>query len=186
MYRNSWVGCALAAGLFAAAAPLALAGASSASARIGSPPQADVKPFEGAKLSLTQAIAEAQKEMRGKTLEARFEVWHGKPAYLIRTYSAHQVWEGRIDANSGQLLGQPQTISASQLGPRVKSDVAALANAQTSLPDAVDKAEQHEGGKAIMASVETDHKGNASYDLDLVKDGHLHTAMIDADSGELR
>ncbi len=199
MYSIPSMRSTLVATVLLAAAPLALTGtalagtssdsadhSTSTSAHMGAPPRADVKPFEQAKLSLTQAIAEAQKEMRGQTLEAQFEVWHGKPAYLIRTYSAHQIWEGRIDANTGEPLGQPQTVSENQISPRVKSDVDAFQNAQTSLTQAVNKAEQQEGGKAIMASVMTDPKGNASYDLDLVKHGRLHVAMVDAKSGELR
>ncbi|MGH8227909.1 MAG: PepSY domain-containing protein [Steroidobacteraceae bacterium] len=156
------------------------------SAQMGAPPAADVKPFETAKLLLTQAISAAQKEMRGKTLSARFEVWHGTPAYLIRTYSAHQVWESRINAESGDAIGKPETVAESELGPKAKSDIAALANAETDLTDAVDKAERQQGGKAIMARVRTDSKGNAAYDLGLVKEGKIHTAMVDASSGQLR
>lgn len=38
---------------------------------VTSPPQADVRPFEHAKLSLVQAVTDAQKEMRGNILEAQ-------------------------------------------------------------------------------------------------------------------
>lgn len=187
---------ALATALLIAAAPFALAAAGSGSndtgpshthsAQMGTPPTADVKPFESAKLSLTQAVAAAQKEMRGKTLSARFEVWHGTPAYLVRTYSAHQVWESRVNAENGEAIGKPKTVPESDLGPKAKSDIAALANAQTDLTDAVDKAERQQGGKAIMARVRTDSKGNAAYDLGLVKEGKIHMAMVDASSGQLR
>ena len=78
------------------------------------PPQADIQPFEQAKLSLTltQVIAKAKDQRQGKTLEARFEVWHGKPVYFIRTSAANQLWEGRIDANTGDLVGRPCTRSS--------------------------------------------------------------------------
>lgn len=155
------------------------------STRLGAPPRADVKPFEDAKLSLSQAIASAQRESRGKPLAARFEMWHGKPVYLIRTYAANQIWETRVDANTGDAIGQPTTLSKSQLDPRMQKEVAALDNAQTSLTDAVNKAEQQEGGKVIMARLKP-VTGGVSYDVRLVKDGHLHTAMIDAQSGQLR
>jgi uncharacterized membrane protein YkoI len=155
------------------------------SARLGAPPRADVKPFENAKLSLTQALASAQSENRGKPLAARFEMWHGKPAYLIRTYSANKIWETRVDANSGDAIGEPTTVAESELGPQVKKEIKALDSAQTSLTDAVNKAEQQEGGKVIMARVKP-VSGGASYDIDLVKNGRLHTAMVDAQSGKLR
>lgn len=159
-------GAALSAAMWLAAAPLA--------------------PFDSAKLSLTQAIAEAQKEMRGKTLDARFEVWQGKPAYLIRTYAANQVWESRIDANAGQPIGQPSAVARSELGPAIHRDVAALDNAQTSLEQAIGNAEQQQGGRAIMASVRAAAGGRATYAVDLVKDGRLHTAMIDTATGQLK
>lgn len=186
---------ALAAVMWVTVAPLALAAhhpMSSATApgspseRLGTPPRADVRPFDSARLSLTQAIADAQKEMRGRTLDARFEVWQGRPAYLVRAYSAHQVWESRIDANTGQPIGPPATVSQSELGPAVHRDVAALENAQTSLEQAIGNAEQQRGGKAIMASVRSAASGSARYLIDLVKDGRVHTAMVDTSTGQLR
>ncbi|MGH8219480.1 MAG: PepSY domain-containing protein [Steroidobacteraceae bacterium] len=155
------------------------------SARLGTPPRADVKPFESAKLSLTQAISRAQSENRGKPLAARFEVWHGRPVYVIRTYSANQVWETRVDANSGETIGQPATVAKHALGRQTQKEIEALDNARASLTDAVNKAEQQQGGKVIMARVKP-VSGGASYDIDLVKNGRLHTAMVDAQSGQLR
>lgn len=155
------------------------------SARLGRPPHADVKPFEDAKLSLSQAIASAQRENRGKPLAARFEMWRGKPAYLIRTYSANQIWETRVDANTGDAIGTPNSIARGELGSQTQKEMDALNNAQTSLTDAVNKAEQEKGGKVIMARVKP-VSGGVGYDIDLVKDGRLHTAMIDAQSGQLR
>lgn len=186
---------ALAAATLFAAAPLALAAnhhmssqsaPASGSERAGTPPRARMQPFESAKLSLTQAIADSQKEKRGKTLDARFEIFQGKPAYLIRTYSANQMWESRIDANTGQPLGQPTTVPRSELGPQSQRDVTALNNAQTPLEQAIGNAEQQDGGKAIMASVKSSRAGNAAYDIGLVRNGRLHTAMVDASTGRMR
>jgi uncharacterized membrane protein YkoI len=181
-----------------ASAPLALTGSyaaahgtqnettSHATTEVAAPPQADIKPFEDAKLSLTQAISDAQREMRGNTLEARFEVWHGEPSYLIRTWSTNQVWQGRIDANNGRFIDQPMAIPEDQLSPRLKKDIAGLQNVQTNLMQAVQSAEQKEGGKAMLASVQSRSPGSASYRLDLVKNNRLHVAMVDAQTGQLR
>ena len=38
------------------------------------------------------AIDAAKQQTGGKTLEARFEMWHGKPAYFIRSYANNEVW----------------------------------------------------------------------------------------------
>lgn len=154
--------------------------------KASAPPKADIHPFEQAKLSLTEAINTAKREHEGKTLEARFEMWHGKPAYFIRTLSKDQVWEGRIDANTGQLIGKPRTISASQLHTALKRDASAAKSAQTSLVDAIDKAEQQHGAKAISARIAPNSHGGTAYDLDMVKNGQLHTAMVNASNGQLR
>lgn len=156
-----------------------------ATARLGTPPRADVKPFESAKLSLSQALTSAQNENRGKPIAARFEMWHGKPVYVIRTYAANKIWETRVDADTGDAIGQPTNVAEGKLGSRMQKEMSALDNAQTSLTDAVNKAEQQEGGKVIMARVKP-VSGGAAYDIDLVKNGHLHTAMVDANSGKLR
>lgn len=157
----------------------------SAWSNVATPPKADVGPFEHAKLSLTDAIRTAQQQAQGKTLEARFEMWQGKPAYFVRTCANGQVWEGRIDANSGQLIGQPRTMAASKLGSGLEHDMTALRGAHTSLTQAVSTAEQQQGGKVIMASVKAGANGKASYSLDLIKNGQLHTAMVNAQSGQL-
>jgi uncharacterized membrane protein YkoI len=185
----------LAAALLLAAAPLAFAtpasGANgaqtehSAWSKVSAPPQADVAAFEHAKVSLTDAIRTAQQQEKGKTLEARFEMWQGKPAYLVRTCSKGQVWEGRIDANSGRLLGQPHTMSEDKAGSWLKNDMSALRTAQTSLTQAVSQAEHKDGGKVIMARVKAGANGVATYDLDLVKHGQLRTAMVNAENGRL-
>jgi uncharacterized membrane protein YkoI len=129
-----------------------------------------------------QAIADSQREMRGRTLEARLEVWRRQPAYLVRTHNSNQVWQSRIDANSGQPLSMPRAIPKGELSTRLQRDATALDRAQTSVTDAISKAEQQQGGKAIMVSVKVQANGSAAYDVDLVNHGHLHTAVVNAQS----
>ena len=184
----------LATALLLAAAPLAFATpsqtangehANTAWSNPAAPPTSDVKPFEHAKLSLTDAVRTAQQQAKGRTLEARFEMWHGQPAYFVRTAANGEVWEGRINADSGQLIGSPRTIALDKAGSWAKHDVSALRSAQTTLTQAVSKAERQEGGKAIMARVKAGANGRATYDLDLIKNGKVHMAMINAQNGQL-
>ena len=184
-----------------AAAPFALIGSSALAhgnstasnepamqrvAVFATPPQADVGPFEHAKLSLIQAVTDAQKEMRGQTLGARFEMWHGEPSYLIRTFDSNKVWQERVDANTGNPIGKASSISQSEFSAQLSKDVAALQNVQTDFARAVNQAEQKEGGKAIMAAVRARSDGSVDYRLELVKNDQLHVAMIDAQSSQLR
>ena len=212
MNRFVYSSCSFTAAALLAAAPLALAGAqqnapgqnsmyqrneqssstqsrsaeaNSRSATVAAPPQADIQPFEQAKLSLTQAIDRAKEKQEGKVLEARFEVWNGKPVYFIRSSANDQLWEGRIDANTGDLVGQPRTMSAAQLTSTLKRDVKTLGMTQTGLDQAVDNAQSQKGGKAIMAVLQPEHRGTPAYDLYLVNNGQIQTAMVNAKTGQV-
>ena len=150
------------------------------------PPQQDLRPFDHAKLSLIQAATDAQKQLKGQTIEARFEMWHGQPSYLIRTFASNDVWQERIDANSGRPIGDATSLSQDELSPQLSKDVTALQNVQTDFARAVNQAEQKDGGKAIMAAVHARSDGSVDYRVHLVKNNRLQVAMIDAHSGQLR
>src|SRR4051794_9212447 len=76
----------------------------------------DAKAARAAKLSLADAIAAAEKHTPGtQVLEARFEREGSVAAYVLRTYRDHEVWEGKLDANSGALLGPGTTTPESRL-----------------------------------------------------------------------
>jgi uncharacterized membrane protein YkoI len=182
--------------LFASAVPWALAGSnptdtsSNASSthitqiELGAPPKTDIRPFQSAKLSLTDAIHTAQQQQKGKALEVKFEMWNGQPAYFIRTSEDHRIWEGRINANSGQLIGQRRTYDSGQITRSLEQKAKAVERTQTSLTQAVQNAEQQQGGKAIMAKVQVDSNGKANYDVDVVTKGQFHIALIDASNGK--
>jgi uncharacterized membrane protein YkoI len=186
-----------AAMLFASSAPWALAadnqqgtGSNTSSTRVsqielGAPPKTDIAPFKRATLTLSDAIHSAQQQHKGEALEARFEMWDGQPAYFIRTSENHRIWEGRINANSGQLIGQPRTFTADEITRALKERAKAVEDTHISLTQAVKNAEQQQGGKAIMAKVQVDSNGKASYDVDVVSDGQLHIAMVDARTGSV-
>ena len=102
----------------------------------------------------------------------------------MRTYANHQIQECRINADTGEMIGQSRTISSQQLGAHYAKEVKAVQSAQTDLATAVKTAEQQNGGRAILAKLETRGNGNAAYDLDLVKNGQLHTAMVNPGCSE--
>jgi uncharacterized membrane protein YkoI len=149
------------------------------SERLGSVPQGDVKPFESASVSLSQAVRQLQQERHGvRPIETRFEMWQGKPAYLIRYWTDGKVWEQRVDANSGQALGQERTIPEKQLSSQTRTALRDLQSGKkTDLLSAIDKAE-HNGTKVIAARVAPGANDMPMYDLELVKNGTIHTAMV--------
>lgn len=189
--------CAAAAVLFVAAEPWASAGNNPMSmssdtssthnspAQVGTPPKADITHFQSVKLSLTDAIHSAQQQHKGKAVAARFEMWNGQPSYFVRTAAHDKIWEGRINADSGQMIGQAKTYTDQELTRDLRQQADAVRNIHTSLTQAVKDAEQQQGGKAILARVRWDSNGKASYDVDVVKNGQLHTAMVDAKTGKV-
>lgn len=157
----------------------------SSQADVSAPPTTDIAPFHKAKLSLSDAIHSAQQQQQGKAVEARFEMWDGQPAYFVRTCAHNRIWEGRINANSGQVIGQPQTFTANQVTRELNDEAKAVTDSKTSLTQAVKDAEQQQGGKAIMAKVQLGSSGKPSYDIDVVTNGQLRTAMVDASTGKV-
>jgi uncharacterized membrane protein YkoI len=152
---------------------------------LGAPPKTDIRPFRGAKLSLTDAIHAAQQQHKGDALEVKFEMWDGQPAYFIRASQNHEIWEARINANSGQLIGQPRTFTSHQITHALEQRANAVSRTHTSLAQAVQNAEQQRGGKAIMAKVQIDSSGQADFDVDVVKNGQLQVAQVDASTGKV-
>lgn len=185
------------AAAFIAAAPFALVGSSAfahdmnqsavqRTTEMGTPPRADVKPFEQAKVSLIQAVTDAQKRLGGHPLDARFEVWHGQPTYLIRTYTpSNEVSQERVNADTGDAIGQATSMSQDRLGPELRKDIAAMANMRTDLTRAINNAESEDDAKAIMARAYARHDGSVAYKVDLVKHGRLHVATVDGKTGQL-
>ncbi|MGH8297152.1 MAG: PepSY domain-containing protein [Steroidobacteraceae bacterium] len=150
-------------------------------------PQADIEAAKSVKVSLTDAIGTAEQQNHGKVVSARFEMRHGKPEYLIRTFDSQsqKEWLGHIDANTGQISGKSRSIALSQLPMEDQKELTASANAGTSLAQAVQSAEQQRGGKALAAGL-SEHDGHVSYRTELLKsNGSTQVAMISPESGKV-
>src|SRR5947209_8144658 len=72
--------------------------------------KAQLKAFEAAKVRLAGAIAAAEKHAGGgKVIDVLFDAGVGKPHYKVKTYQNNAVWEGTVDAASGQVIGAGTT-----------------------------------------------------------------------------
>ena len=137
-----------------------------------------------AKVSMSQAIHTAQRHSHGKALFARFELRHGNPYYLIRTYQHGQVWDGLVNADTGRIAGKGMMVPESKLDPAQMKEVHDLSSAHTSLTEAVARAQRHEGGRVLQAALTENADGQVGYDLQVVHDGKIRTAMINPQSGK--
>jgi uncharacterized membrane protein YkoI len=195
MKKSSSLLPAIAAALLLSAAPFAMAAGNSAPPANGTAMQAgeasheheskaEIQAFQQVKVPLTQAVQAAEKHSNGKAIDASFEQKNGMPIYRIKTYQNNSVCEGTIDANSGQVAGSGQTTPQSKLDQEDMQELQAAKNAQTSLVQAVQAAEQKQGGKAIDAGLEA-RNGKVAYELELVKNGQLRTVTVDPQNGQL-
>jgi uncharacterized membrane protein YkoI/sporulation protein YlmC with PRC-barrel domain len=118
----------------------------------------DVQAIQNLKVSLSQAIDTAEKQGQGKAIDADFERDGTAGHYEIKVLSdnGNKLVEYKVDGNSGQVTGtdnQPIEKYFTRLKP------ADVANAPTSLKQALATAEKQASGKAIAAEVEREGSG---------------------------
>ncbi|HEX7970425.1 MAG TPA: PepSY domain-containing protein, partial [Stellaceae bacterium] len=146
--------------------------------------QAEIRSFEQAPVSLTKAIGTAEASSHGSAIDASFVPANGAPLYDIKTVGNGMLWEGQIDAHTGQLVRRPASTPEAQLTAEQKAQVAEAARAKDSLREAVSTAEQGTGGKAISAAL-AQHEGKLAYDTETVRDGAVMMVSVDLRSGEV-
>ena len=145
----------------------------------------DLQAFRSAKVALSEAIATAEKHSRGgKLVDVTFDAQHGNPVYRVKTYQNNAVWEGIVDARSGQVIGAGQTTPESALDSEDTAELAGLRRAAVSLADAVKIAEQRAAGKAMNAGLEQTN-GKIVYEITIVKGDSARKIVIDPASGQL-
>lgn len=135
----------------------------------------------GIKLTMTGALRVAQAEMQGRILGARFEMWHGQPTYLVRIYTSRSlpaIWQGRIDANTAEPVGQPSMLWHYQWSSRLGRNVAALRRIQTPLVRAVRMDVKAGSGKVTLAAVRALPNGRAAFRFELVKNDQQRVVTI--------
>jgi uncharacterized membrane protein YkoI len=118
----------------------------------------DVQAIQNLKVSLSQAIDTAEKQGHGKAIDAEFKREGTAGYYEVKVLSdnGNKLVLHRVDGNSGQVTGsdnQPIEKYFTRLKP------ADVANARTSLKQALATAEKQANGKAIDAEVEREGSG---------------------------
>jgi len=147
--------------------------------------KADLNAFSQAKVSIASAIAAADKHSgKGKVIDVSFDAGNGKPIYKVKTYQNNSVWEGVVDAQSGQVIGVGKTTQQGLLDQEDKAELAGLQQATATLAQAVDTAEKQLSGKAISAGLE-ETKGQIVFEVMVVKNGSVQKIVIDPKTGQV-
>ena len=113
-------------------------------------PEPDVVPtenviqsFEKAKITLAEAIRIAAKKHKdAKVVDVSFDSQAGQLAYKVKTYQDNNVWEGAVDASTGQIIGDGTTTPVSKLDDEDKLELAGLQKASIDLATATARAEE--------------------------------------------
>ena len=150
------------------------------------PTEKEIKSFESAKVSLAEAIKVAAKNFRdAKVVDVRFDSQAGQLAYKVTTYQDNNVWEGAVDAWTGQIIGDGTTTPVSKLDEEDQLELAGSLKATIDLSTATALAEEKGSGKAIAAGLE-EANGRIVYEVTIVNNGATTRFVVDPRSGQIK
>ena len=138
------------------------------------------------KISLTQAIDIAKQNAKGDLVSAEFdyddEDGNGAATseYEVEFISNGTAYEIKIDANTGKVIETDEE----KLDKKDMAEYSALMQAKVTLTSAMQKATQSVNGQVIGVEFELE-KGQALYDIEVVKDNQIYDVSIDANTGKI-
>jgi uncharacterized membrane protein YkoI len=146
----------------------------------------EIKAFETVKVSLAEAIrVAANKHKDAKVVDVSFDSQAGQLAYKVKTYQDNNVWEGAVDAWTGQIIADGTTTPVSKLDEEDQLELAGLQKAIIDLSTATALAEEKGSGKAISAGLE-ETNGRIVYEVTIVKNRTTTKFVVDPKSGQIK
>ena len=168
------------------AAIIALATAGAALAATGEQENtAEMSAILGAKTSLAEAIATAEKQTGGRAMRVDLEHKKGAYLYFVKTVSKDKVTEVFIDPASGKVTRtEDEGLIAKVFDTEDRSEFKNLAGSSVTLGSAVATAEHDTGGKAVDARFENE-EGKMRYEVEVAKNNAIQKVVIDSASGKV-
>jgi uncharacterized membrane protein YkoI len=118
----------------------------------------ETKVFANVKISVRDAIEIAEKRSSdAKAVDVSFDGQADRMAYRVKTYRHDEVWQGTIDASTGQILGEEVVTPISTLDAKDKIELADFRTAGVNLYDVLSIAERFGDGKAVSAGLEEEN-----------------------------
>lgn len=168
----------------AMAAMIALGAAGTAFASPGENSR-EIAAVLGAKTSITQAIAIAERQSGGRAMKIGVEKKNGAFLYEVKTVSKDRITEVVIDPASGKVVGtEGEGLIARMFNGEDQDELAKLDASPTTLAAAIATAERQIGGQAIEASVD-DEDNTVRFEVEVARDNALHKVMIDGATGKV-
>jgi hypothetical protein len=132
-----------------------------------------------AKVSLSEAIATAERLHDGsRTVQIGFER-AGSPEYRVRTVRGSVIFENTVDARNGRIVGKERLFLLDELSSDDQHDIDALKHVTPELSDAVVFAEKAVTGKAVGGCL-IDEDGTPNFAVVVVSSDRLKQVMLEA------
>ena len=144
-----------------------------------------VRQAEQVKLTVTDAIALAERYAGGKVVQVSLLLQSGNASYtVVALPNVGEAWRGSVDANSGTLIDERVTLlkdaaATDQVDP-TKAELAE--QARLPLPQAVEQAEAKSGERVFNASLENAN-GRPVYQMQVVRGDDVEDLVVDPADG---
>ncbi len=141
--------------------------------------QRELDAFPRATISAADGIALAKKRDAGSNVvDISFDGRNARLVYNVKTARNGRIWDGRIDAATGEIIGAGTATPIAQFPPEDQRKIADLDAAKMGLAYAIELAEAYGAGKAISAGL-SDADGHFAFLIVVVSDGQLKAVSID-------
>jgi hypothetical protein len=144
----------------------------------GGPDERLLAHFRAAPLSLTQAIAVAERlHLGSRTAAVTFEI-SDRPGFRVRTVRNRQIWENVVDVITGRTIGLETSLSMSDLEVDERDNIMALRSVDQELSEAVAIAAKANAGKAISGGL-VKERDQVNFEVLVVSDDRLKEVLLD-------
>lgn len=143
---------------------------------------ASTHPLRSSVISLTRALAIAERSSGGRIVDGELEYRGGRAIYEIETISRAQLREFIIDAHTGRILGSSPLRIKSLWRRWFNSEEVRHAARARPLAATLDDLEKRTGGKVTDVSFDFEH-GRAQYEIEIVTPAGATDLHLDALTG---
>jgi uncharacterized membrane protein YkoI len=148
------------------------------------PSSSDAAALEKSRVSLPDAVHSAEQKTGGKAVDASFDTTGPAPVYNVKVFQNGALIGVAVDAMSGDTsMG---SSGAGQMDSAGMAQAASMQNANVSLGQATQKAEQQTGGKAIDAGSAQTSSARPAYVIDVMANGALQRVVVDPTTGAVQ
>jgi uncharacterized membrane protein YkoI len=134
--------------------------------------------FRAAPLSLTQAIAIAERMHTGSRTAAISFDTSDKPFYRVATVKDEKIWENVVDVRTGRIVAPETSRSLNEIERQERDTINAFRAVKQELSEAVAIAEKAAAGKAISGAL-VKEGDQLNFVIVVLSDDHLKEVFLE-------